>query len=430
MTFLIKIKRKLKQLDNSFVRNVGWLGGGRVVIRITRLATTIVLARYLTPDDYGLAAIALTANELVRVFTRNGVGDRLIQVNESRLESLAQSAYWLNWLVFVSLFIIQCLAAFPLAWFYRDNQIILPICTMALCLLFIPNGLVQATLLRREGRFKTISIIEMIQISTDNILSLVFAVGGLGLWAIVLPKILVSPLWAYLNSRNHSWKPKGGFTTAHWGEMLRFARNIVGVELLNTLRSNLDYLIVGRFLSIEALGIYYFAFNAGLGISLSLINSIKPVLLPHLCKARSNLKEFRNQYYNTLRTITLAIVPLALLQSSLAPFYVPLVFGEKWIAAIPILILICLSAIPRPFADSASQLLVAVDKPELDLYWNLIFTGLFTTGLLIGVQWQSIGVATAVLLTHAIFLPLFTFWASRYVFRLVYLYESNLYDQL
>ncbi|MDJ0713343.1 MAG: lipopolysaccharide biosynthesis protein [Prochloraceae cyanobacterium] len=425
MNFLIKMGQKLKQLDNSFIRNVGWLSAGRLVIRVTRLMTTIVLARYLTPHDYGLAAIVLTANELVRVFTRNGVGKRLIQVEQSRVEYLAQSAYWLNWLVFVSLFVIQCLAAFPLAWFYQDNQIILPICTMALSLLIVPTGLVQATLLQREGRFKIIAITEMIQISSDNLLSLVFAFGGLGMWAIVLPKILVTPIWAYSISRNHSWKPKGGFTTDHWGEMFRFGRNIVGVELLNTLRSNLDYLIVGRFLSIEALGIYYFAFNAGLGISLSVINSIKPVLLPHLCQARSDLKQFGKQYYNTFKTISLAIIPLALLQSSLAPFYVPLVFGEKWIDAIPVLILICLSAIPRPFADAASQLLVAVDKPELDLYWNVIFTGLFTTGLLIGVQWQSIGVATAVLLTHIIFLPLFIFWASRYVFRRIYLYQSD-----
>jgi PST family polysaccharide transporter len=96
---------------------------------------------------------------------------------------------------------------------------------------------------------------------------------------------------------------------------------------------------------------------------------------------------------------------------------VPIVFGEKWIPAIPILILICLSAIPRPFADSASQLLLAIDKPEIDLLWNVLFTALFAVGLLIGVHWQSLGVATAVVTTHWVCLPLFTIRVSRYVFR-------------
>ncbi len=110
---------------------------------------------------------------------------------------------------------------------------------------------------------------------------------------------------------------------------------------------------------------------------------------------------------------------MVLLQSSLAPIYVPIVFGEKWIPAIPVLILICLSAIPRPFADSASQLLLSADKPEIDLKWNILFTGLFAIALFLGVHWQSQGVAASVLITHGVFMPLFTIWATRYVFKIL-----------
>lgn len=418
------IVTKLKTLDSPFARNVGWLGGSGAIIRVSRLLTTIILARSLTSYDYGLAAVVLTTNEFVRVFTRNGIGIRLIQVQEKHLEELAQSAYWLNWVLFIGLFALQCLVAFPIAWFYRDNSLIVPICGMGFNLLLLPLGMVQAALIQREGRFKAIALTDMLQVCTDNILAAVFAIAGLGMWAIVLPKMLVAPIWVYFILKNHTWRPKRQFSSAGWGELIRFGRSVLGVELLNTLRSNLDYLIVGRFLSIQALGIYYFAFNAGFGISFGIISSIKSALLPHLCDVRSNFAQFRSRYQNSLKTISLVIVPLVLLQSLLAPFYVPIVFGQKWIDAVPILILICLSAIPRPFADSASQLLLAVDKPEIDLIWNLIFTGLFSIGLLIGVHWQSVGVATAVLLTHCVFLPLFAFWATRYVFQRQKLYEG------
>lgn len=412
-----KFSQRLQKVDNPFNRNLRWLGLSGAVIRVTRLLTTIVLARFLTSHDYGLVAIVLTVNDIVRVFTRNGIGTRLIQAQEDNIEHLAQSAYWLNWAISIALFVIQCLAAFPLAWFYRDEQLILPICAMAVSLLLLPHGLVQAALIQRENRLKAIALVEMIQFSTDNILSLIFAIAGWGMWAIILPKLLVPPIWVYIILKNHSWRPKLKFTAVGWGDLLRFGRNVLGVELLNNLRGNLDYLIVGRFLSIEALGIYYFAFNAGLGISLGIITSIKSALLPHLCDARNNLAQFKQRYFSSLQTIAFTIIPLVLLQSSLAPFYVPIVFGEKWIPAIPVLILICLSAIPRPFADSASQLLIAVDQPQIDLLWNVIFTVLFTISLLIGVQWQSIGVATTVLLIHAICLPLFAIWATRYVFK-------------
>ena len=403
--------------NSLFVRNLGWLGVSGAVIRLTRLIATIILARFLSSDEYGLAAIVMTVNDLIRVFVRTGIGTRLVQAKAEDIEQLAQSAYWLNWAISLGLFVLQCVAAFPLAWFYRDEKLIVPICVMSITLLLIPHGLVQSALIQRENRLKAIAKARMVQFSTDNILALIFAVAGFGMWAIILPKLIVSPIWVYIMMTNHPWRPKLKFTTAGWGDLIRFARSVLGVELLNNLRSNLDYLIVGRFLGIEALGIYYFAFNAGLGISFGIIVSIKAALLPHLCDARENLELFRQRYYSSMKIIASIIIPLVLLQSILAPFYVPIVFGEKWLDAIPILILICLSAIPRPFADSASQLLIAVDKPHIDLYWNVIFTVLFSISLLIGVYWQSVGVAATVLIVHLICLPLFTIWTTQYVFQ-------------
>jgi len=205
---------------------------------------------------------------------------------------------------------------------------------------------------------------------------------------------------------------------------LDFGRNVLGVELLKTLRNNMDYLIIGRFLGLQELGVYYFAFNAGLGISLGVINAIDTSLFPHLCAVRSDLSQLWERYRSSLKTIAFAIVPLVLLQSSLAPFYVPILFGQKWVEAIPVLILICLSAIPRPFADATSHLLLAVDKSQIDLRWNLLFTGVFTLSLLIGVQWQSLGVAIAVLVTHTVLLPLFFLWGTRYVFTRLQLQQA------
>jgi teichuronic acid exporter len=411
-----QLKDRFEKFNNPFVRNIGWMGASGVVIRVFRLITTIGLARFLSPYDFGLAAIILTTHEFIQVFSRNGIDAKLIQADEEDVEKLAQSSYWLGWLVFVALFIVQCLVAFPIAWIYKDNQIILPICLMALNFFLIPIASVQAALIMRENRIKVFALSNTIQITTDNLLSLALAFGGWGMWAIVLPKILVGPIWVYIMLRNHAWRPKGSFTTAYWKDLFDFGRNVLGVELLKTLRSNLDYLIVGRFLGLQELGIYYFAFNSGLGISLGVINAIGTSLFPHLCAVRSDLSQLWEQYRNSLKTIALAIIPLVLLQSSLAPFYVPIVFGQKWVAAIPVLVLICLSAIPRPFADATSQLLLAVNKSQIDLRWNLLFTGVFALSLLIGVQWQSLGVAIAVLATHVVLLPLFVLWGTRYVF--------------
>jgi len=279
-----------------------------------------------------------------------------------------------------------------------------------------PLGIVQTVLIQRDNRLKITAISSTVQLLVANILTAIFAVLGFGMWAIIIPRILVTPIDILISRRNCSWRPAKGFVTKRWGEIFSFGIHFLGMALLNALRNNLDYLIVGRFLGVEELGIYFFAFNAGLGISLSIIQSITTAFYPYLCEVRSDFLQFRQRYFHSLKTIAFIIFPLVFLQASLAPLYVPIVFGKHWTIAIPILIVICVSAIPRPFFSTATNLLVAVGKPNLSLWGNILFTAIFTGGLLIGVRWQAIGVAMSVLISHLLFMPLFTVWASRYVF--------------
>ncbi|WP_017314645.1 lipopolysaccharide biosynthesis protein [Mastigocladopsis repens] len=409
-----------KKLSSQFIRNVGWLSISEIIYRVLRLGLVVIIARFLSSYDYGLGAIVMTVREFSLTFSNVGIGAKIIQAEEEELEVLCNSAYWLNWVVFFSLFILQSIAAFPIAWFYKSPDIILPIIISGVAYLIWPISIIRKILLQRENRLKIIAINDSIQNIIGTILTAVFAVSGMGVWAFVLPAVVAAPIETLVYYKTHSWRRNTKFatkeTTKDWTDILNFGKNILGVSLLRTLRNNLDYLLVGRFIGIQELGIYFFGFNAGLGISLSFINAINSAILPHLCAVRSQWSEFKRSYLSSLKTITITIVPFVILQASLAHFYVPIVFGHKWIPAIPIVILICLSAIPRPFADAASQLLVAVNKPHLDLRWNVIFTAVFTIAILIGVHWQVYGVAASVMIVHLVFLPLFTLWATHHVF--------------
>jgi O-antigen/teichoic acid export membrane protein len=417
-----KLKQKLpinfirQKLSDQFIRNIGWMGLAELIPRIFRLGVTIVLARFLNSYDYGLVAIVMTVNEFARVFMELGISAKIIQADQKELEEICQSAYWLNWIIFPAVFLTQIIAAFPISWFYGNSQVILPICVSAIPYLIFPISNIQYSLILRENRLKIIALHNTIYTSGSYLLSAILAVFGLGMWAIVLPWILLAPLGVLIGLIYHPWRPTKKFTTKHWHEIFDFGKNFLGINLLRTLRNNLDYLIVGRFLGVKELGMYFFGFNAGLGISLSIINAVTSPILPHLCAARSQKFQLQKAYLSSLKTITFIIVPWVIFQSSLAPLYVPIIFGQKWITAIPILILICLSAIPRPFAEAGSQLLVAIGKPNIDLRWNVMFTFLFACALLVGVQWEAVGVATSVLLVHLICLPVFTVWVTNYVF--------------
>ena len=404
-------------LSGQFIRNVGWLGAAELVNRIFRLGTTVTLARVFSTQDYGLMAVIYTIFDLATVFIfKGGIGAKVIQAEEEQVATIASTSYWLNWIVCIALFLVQCLAAWPIAQFYDNNQLILPICVIAIMYLAYPFFLTHCALIERENRLKIIAMCAASQSIVINIFTVIFALVGMGIWAIVIPMLMTIPIWFVLSWRNHKWRPPKSFSLENWRMIVNYGKNLIGVELLTKLRLNLDYLIVGRFLGVEQLGLYYFAFNAGSGITNNIVNSLMSALFPHLCHARGDRQDLRKRYFKSLKTICLTVIPVVILQSVLSPIYVPIIFGEKWVQAIPILILICLSVIPMTFKHAASLLLNSIDRTHISLYFDLIYTTIFAIAIFISVQQGILAVAITVLAINLLFSLIFSIYSSQITF--------------
>jgi len=410
------ISKIKSQLSNQFIRNAGWMGGAELANRVFRLGTTVILARMFSPEDYGLMSIIYTTYAFANVFTlRGGISAKIIQADEKDVKAIAETSYWLNWILCVAIFFIQCIAAFPIAHFYHKQQLVPLICTAALTYLMLPLSMVNSAIIERENRLKITALCNVISSVISNSLTIIMVISGVGIWAIVWAMVAATLVWIVITWINHPWRPPYRFKLENSQEIINFGGNLLGVDLLNKVKENIDYLIVGRFLGIEALGIYYFAFNAGSGISMNVMNSFSSAMFPYLCEARGNIKQLEERFFSSLKKTCVIIVPLIILQASLAPFYVPLVFGEKWIPAIPILITICLSALPFPIGYAVFHLLNAVDKTRISLYWTLSQTVLFAIGILITVRWGIFGVAASVLVFQWLAL-IFYIWIIKYVF--------------
>ena len=412
------IASKIKNiLSGQFVRNVGWLGLAELVNRIFRLGTTVTLARVFSTQDYGLMAVIYTVFDLATVFIfKGGIGAKVIQAGDEEVATIADTSYWLNWLVCTGLFLFQVLAAFPIARFYDNNQLILPICIISLMYLVYPFFLVHCALIERENRLKIIAMCTATQSMIINVLTVIFAILGFGIWAIVIPMMVSIPVWFVFCRRGHKWKSPKSFILKDWRRIVNYGKNLIGVELLTKLRLNLDYLIVGRFLGVEQLGLYYFAFNAGSGITNNVVNSLMSALFPHLCATRGDRQQLKQRYFQSLKTISLTVLPIVILQSALSPIYVPIVFGEKWVSAIPILILICLSVIPMTYKHAASLLLNSIDKTHISLNFDLIYTITFAIAIAVSVQQGIYAVAVTVLAINVLFCLIFGIYATKKAF--------------
>lgn len=412
-------------LNGALAKGLFWLGSAQVLGRVVRLGSSIIIARLLTPEIFGQVAIILTCFELICTPTRRISSAALIKMDDSQLTHALSAANRVNWLAAITAFVAMSLLSWPLAIYYDDLQLILPMILMATSYLLLPFGMLYAALNLRSNRMRVVGRAVLWQTVFDAILTASFALLGLGIWAIILPKVIVVLIWIgvhrYRNPLPETLPctmttPKWQLLPAKAKAILKFGLQVGLGDLAVALRQNIDYILVGYFLGIEALGVYFFAFNASLGISLGLVQSYGTALYSHLCqndKEPTAIKQTLEQkYFQSLKFIMLLTLPIISLQALLAPLYVPWVYGQKWLdaGALPIFILLCLSGLVRPLGEAASQYLISSGRGQLNLQYNSAFTVILAITIAFSSLWGLQAVALGILLSHLLVMPSFTLY--------------------
>jgi len=361
-------------------------GSAEAVTRIVRLGAILVVARQISPAMLGTAALALSVFELVRVLTNVGIGQRIIKASSEELSSICNAASRLFWIVCLSVAGVQLAIAATAALAFDMGDVALMLAVLSGVYLFMPAGLVQIFLAMRTQRMGATARVAAVQNITDCALTVALAIVWPSPWAIVLPKLLTAPVWLVLARRTYNWSPDPAASRAPLSAFSSFGPAILGSELLTAARLHCDKLLVGALLGTEALGLYYFAFNAGLGITQSLVAASNLVLFPHLAKMRG--EEFEREFKRAFVTGLAVVIQLVAAQALLAPFYVPIVFGDNWIAATPYLSLLACAAIPLFIAALLGARFRALGTPYAETSLMAIATPAALLGVSIGADFS------------------------------------------
>ncbi|KZK70140.1 oligosaccharide flippase family protein [Shewanella sp. SP2S2-4] len=406
--------------------NMLWLGSAQVLGRVVRLGSSIILARLLTPDIFGQVAIILTSFEIISIFIRRITSAPLIKMQDSDFISHLASANGLNWFVCLSSFVALSLLSGPIAIYYQDMSIVKPMILMATSFLLLPFGMIYATANLRNNRMRVVGRASLWQTIADSVLTAILVLCGFGIWGIVIPKVLVVLIWIGIHRyHNHLtisstsiFDRQGKYFIKHscaqkCRNLLHFGLMVGIGDFSLALRQNIDYLLVGYFLGVEALGVYFFAVNASLGVSLGLVQSFGTAFYSHLCHPDS--ENALQKYRHALLSIMLVTLPIISLQSILAPWYLPIVYGEHWLdaGALPIFILLCLSGLTRPLGEAASQLLISSGLNQLNLLCNFGFVALLTLAISLGSLWGLTTVAMNIFVCYLIYMPLFAYFVMK-----------------
>ncbi|MDO6610245.1 oligosaccharide flippase family protein [Shewanella sp. 1_MG-2023] len=405
----------------SLGKNLLWLASAQFSGRVVRLGASVITARLLTPEIFGQVAIVLTLFELICTPTRRITSAALIRMNDADFSDNLASANTINFASCISAFVLMSLISLPLAYYYQDSQLILPILFVASSYLLLPFGMLYATVNLRNNNMRKVASANLWQTIGDGVLTAVLALSGFGIWAIIIPKVVMVFVWIYIHK---TATPLPVFTQAtsiaRVKTLLNFSVPVSLSDLINTLRQSIDYLVIGYFMGVEALGVYFFAYNVSLGVSLGLVQSFGTAFYSHLCSDNDDLsvQSAQQKYRNSVIAITAIAAPIIILQTSLAPLYVPFVYGEQWLStdALAVFIFLCLSGLVRPMAEAASQLLLANGHSRLNFNLNIAITALLTLVISIASQFDLTTVALSVMVTYLIIMPWLCWYSSRISF--------------
>ncbi len=388
----------------GFCRALLAYGVSEAAAKASRFGVVLAVAHAMELEAIGLAAAAMASGEILKAIAETGAGQRIIAASADTLEATCRQAHRLMWVWCLGLAAVQLTIAAVWLATGGDRLVGGMIALLAVEYLFMPGGIVQAGLAMREGRMTGTATVAGAQVVTQNLLTVALVLATAHPLAIVAPKILSAPVWLAGMRRLRPWTADRRTAPAPLRPFIAYGAPVIGIEVVKALRLHADKLVIGGLLGPEALGLYFFASGAGLGLATSVSQAFSIVLLPYLCRAGDRVAALGG----AMRVALLALVPVVLLQAAMAPIYVPLLFGTRWAEAAPLVAVLCLMAVPQILWSGAAQALRAEARTGREFAVTATLAGGLIAGTalaapagLMSVAWTQVTLAFAVQIAAA-----------------------------
>lgn len=356
-------EREPAALVGATLRGAVWVAASRVGGRALFFISTLILARLLAPEDFGVAGYAVTLIVLLGSLPELGLGPALIHHREDR-ETL-DTGFWLGLLGASLAFALVWILAPLSAWIFGDDRAVAV--TRVLGLTFPLEGLrnVHATLLRKNLDFRRRFVPDIVQSLAKGLVAIGLALAGCGYWSLTWGTVGATALAIPVYWIASGWRPGFRVSAAAARLLLPFGAHVVGIDLLGALVRNVDYLFVGRFLGAAALGIYTLAFRIPDLLVRELCLTLGQVLLPVYARLREDPAGIRGTFLATVGYVTALTAPMAIGLALVAEPFVITAFGERWRGVAEVIPSICCYALFISLTHNVGDLYKALGRPEL-----------------------------------------------------------------
>ena len=411
-------KKTLKGIIWTAISNFGQQG--------IQFVVTIILARLLTPKDFGLVGIASIFIGLATVVNQLGIGAALVQRKDLD-EGHLTSAFWTNITMGTVLCILMIGFAPFIASYFKNPQVIPILRVLSLTFLLGSLSIVPGSLLRRELLFNKLAYVNISALVISGLVSVILAFLGYGVWSLVWGRIVqviagITLIWLIV-----SWRPSFSFSLKKFKELFSFGISVLGTNLLTYIKKNSDYFIIGKFLGAGPLGIYTMAYNMVNLPKRKLSTVITTVAFPAFSKVRDEAEKIREGFFTMISSISFVTFPILAGLCAVAPEFVRIFLGEKWAGAIIPIQILCIPGALGSIYTTVGSVFYAKGRPDLEFKCDLISFGILLGLLLVGVRYGIIGISLALMISSIIGFFLFFGVLSRliqinffHIFKVIY----------
>jgi O-antigen/teichoic acid export membrane protein len=367
---------------------------------VISLGATAVLARVLSAADYGLFGMVVAVTALIQSFTDLGLSWATIQRKEITRAQI-DSLFIINAVFGLVLWIVSAFSGKYLVSFYHRPELAGITSLLGASFFFSGCAAQPLALLRRQMRFKQITLSEQWSTLAGAIVGVWAALSGFGYWALVIQVVMQQFAFALLLLVLSGYRPNFPRTVQGMAGLLSFGGYMAGYSAINYFSRNLDNVLVGRVCGAEQLGYYsraYFLMTLPTLLASGMLNG---VMIPALSALQHDRERMAATFLRSIRWITFLGCPVALGLAACAPEFVRVVYGPRWAPVVPMLLWLCVAGAIQPVQAAVGWLYVVKGRSRAMFFVGLAASAVTVAAFFVGIRFGAVGVARAYAVANA-----------------------------
>jgi O-antigen/teichoic acid export membrane protein len=406
------LNRNDGSLRNKILRSGFWQGLTTIGVNSLTLIKSMVLARILSPEAFGLMSLALMTIRGAQLLTDTGFGTALIQ-RKGDFDEAKDTAFTLLAIRGLLLALLMLPVAYFMAGFYEKPQLL---ALIAVCgLSFVVSGFTNISLTAaiRDLDFKKIAIIENSAAVTSFVVALVIALWFRSVWALVISFIVSGAVKLVLSYVIIEGRPKFQIEIPIAKELLHYGKYITGSTILLFIATEIDTAVIGKVLDIEKLGHYSVAFMLANFPATHVAFVISNIMFPAYSKIQGEPELLRATFCKVTELVSSLVVPVMTGMAVAADVLINVLYGEKWMDAIPPFRILCIFGAIHSVVTVNGYMFNAIGRPDVGLKIALLRLSGIAALILPAIQYSGV-VGAAWAMTFVMFLSLlYGLWQVR-----------------